>query len=203
MITGGNNGTFSSMTFGTSGSLGGSSLNSNGIVTSYVVLGWNTINNSVGGNQPVSATFSPNPTNGVYFNCIAYSYTLVISTPTVSPTTGIAQLTSFAFTEIPTGGAIPYSYSWSFGDGNISTAQNPTHVYALPGIYMASVTVTDSNNISFSANAPSVIVTVLAPAGSPKTGSPFNASQNRISQAYGSDHLRTGRGTISKVGLPG
>ncbi len=33
------------------------------------------------------------------------------------------------------GGGIPTSWIWDFGDGNTSTAQNPTHPYAAPGTY--------------------------------------------------------------------
>ena len=29
----------------------------------------------------------------------------------------------------------PTSWNWDFGDGNSSTAQNPTHVYATAGTY--------------------------------------------------------------------
>lgn len=36
------------------------------------------------------------------------------------------------------------SYSWAFGDGNTSTAQNPTHTYAIPGSYTACLAITDS-----------------------------------------------------------
>jgi PKD repeat protein len=35
-------------------------------------------------------------------------------------------------------------YSWTFGDGATSTAQNPSHVYALPGTYTVGLTVTDN-----------------------------------------------------------
>lgn len=33
-------------------------------------------------------------------------------------------------------------YSWDFGDGNSSTAQNPSHCYSVPGTYSVSLTVT-------------------------------------------------------------
>lgn len=33
------------------------------------------------------------------------------------------------------------SYSWNFGDGNSSTAQNPTHTYSTPGDYTVSLTI--------------------------------------------------------------
>lgn len=35
-------------------------------------------------------------------------------------------------------------WSWDFGDGQISHEQNPIHVYATPGIYTVSLTVTDA-----------------------------------------------------------
>ncbi len=33
------------------------------------------------------------------------------------------------------------SWNWDFGDGNTSTAQNPTHVYSSPGVYVVCLTV--------------------------------------------------------------
>lgn len=52
------------------------------------------------------------------------------------------QAVGFACTA--SGGQASYSYSWAFGDGESSTNQNPSHVYAAPGRYDACVTVTDS-----------------------------------------------------------
>ncbi len=40
------------------------------------------------------------------------------------------------------------SYNWSFGDGNTSNEQNPTHTYADNGLYNITLTVTDDYNIS-------------------------------------------------------
>jgi PKD repeat protein len=39
----------------------------------------------------------------------------------------------------------PTSWLWDFGDGNISTDSNPSHTYAVPGVYMVTLTVTTSN----------------------------------------------------------
>ena len=41
------------------------------------------------------------------------------------------------------GGFPPYSYEWDFGDGDISTDENPIHAYKNDGSYTTSLTVTD------------------------------------------------------------
>lgn len=41
-------------------------------------------------------------------------------------------------------GGSPTSWLWSFGDGNLSVVQNPTHVYSSSGLYQVCLTVTDS-----------------------------------------------------------
>jgi len=43
----------------------------------------------------------------------------------------------------------PTSWNWSFGDGSLSTSQNPTHAYA-PGTYMVNLTVSDGTNYATS-----------------------------------------------------
>jgi PKD repeat protein len=73
--------------------------------------------------------------------------TLGVSSPLTanfnySPTT-IGVGTSVHFTDATTGGYLPYSaWSWDFGDGGTSTAQNPSHVYTTPGDYNVKLTVT-------------------------------------------------------------
>ena len=59
---------------------------------------------------------------------------------TASPTSGAAPL-AVSFTDTSSGQ--PTSWSWAFGDGTTSTAQNPTHAYSAPGNY--SVTLVASN----------------------------------------------------------
>jgi len=44
----------------------------------------------------------------------------------------------------PSGGVLPYTYSWDFGDSHRSTDQNPKHTYTAAGVFGAQVTVTDS-----------------------------------------------------------
>jgi PKD repeat protein len=52
-------------------------------------------------------------------------------------TSGCAALTA-NFTDLSTGAIT--SRAWDFGDGNTSTQQNPTHVYAAPGVYTVTLT---------------------------------------------------------------
>jgi hypothetical protein len=42
------------------------------------------------------------------------------------------------------GGIPPYNWLWNFGDGNVSTKQNPTHSYFIPNNYTIRLAVTDS-----------------------------------------------------------
>ena len=56
-----------------------------------------------------------------------------------SPTSGCPTLT-VNFTDQSTGDIT--SWSWDFGDGSTSTAQNPSHDYTAPGTYTVSLTVT-------------------------------------------------------------
>jgi len=48
------------------------------------------------------------------------------------------------FSGSATGGTEPYSWYWEFGDGSISTVQNPTHTYTTVDEYTATLTVTDT-----------------------------------------------------------
>ena len=58
-----------------------------------------------------------------------------------TPTSGPAPL-NVAFQDLSQGN--PTAWLWTFGDGNTSTVQNPNHVYASPGTYTVSLTVTNA-----------------------------------------------------------
>jgi PKD repeat protein len=87
----------------------------------------------------------------------AGSNTVPTANASASPQQGFAPL-NVQFFGNGSGGNAPLSYSWSFGDGNTDTTQNPTHTYQNPGTYTASLVVTDDNGDS--ANS-TVEITVL------------------------------------------
>lgn len=60
-----------------------------------------------------------------------------------TPTSGCAPL-AVSFTDLSTGTAID-GWSWTFGDGGSSTAQNPNYTYNNPGTYTVSLTVSSSS----------------------------------------------------------
>ncbi len=78
--------------------------------------------------------------------------TPLTATAGTSTTIGDAPL-AVTFTGSAIGGTSPYTYSWSFGDGSTSTAQNPSHTYAKAGTYTATLTVVDSSSIPKSVHA--------------------------------------------------
>jgi len=56
------------------------------------------------------------------------------------------------FTATPFLGTPPYTWDWTFGDGNTSTTQNASSIYAVNGIYSAYVTATDSLSLVLDSN---------------------------------------------------
>ncbi len=74
---------------------------------------------------------------------LAYSVSSLSASASGSPTSGQAPL-AVNFTGSASGGTAPYTYSWAFGDGATSSAQNPSHNYASAGSYTATLTVTDN-----------------------------------------------------------
>jgi glucose/arabinose dehydrogenase/chitodextrinase len=70
-----------------------------------------------------------------------------VAAASANPTSGPAPLTvtfSSAGSLDPEGQ--PLTYAWTFGDGDTSTAANPTHTYNRAGLYSARLTVSDGVN---------------------------------------------------------
>ena len=78
-------------------------------------------------------------------NTVTWTTDITSVSPSASPNPGDAGQ-SIQFYANPTGG-IGDTFSWNFGDGGTSTAQNPTHTYSASGTYTVSVTGTDNNGV--------------------------------------------------------
>jgi len=88
-----------------------------------------------------------------------------------SPTSGNAPLT-VQFTDQSTGG--PTSWSWTFGDGGTSTAQNPSHQYTAGGNFTVSLTVSNAGGSDSETKTNYIVVTSPSPVpdftASPRSG---------------------------------
>ena len=69
----------------------------------------------------------------------------------------------------------PLTYLWSFGDGTTSNQANPTHAYAVSGIYTATLRVTDSDGL-FDEDTASVSVDANPPPTAEANG-PYSGNQ--------------------------
>ncbi len=82
----------------------------------------------------------------------------------------MGETTPFTDQSYTTDGSNVVSWQWNFGDGNNSTSQNPTHNYALPGIYPITLTLTTDSVCSNSITIPTVVYSLPSANFSPITG---------------------------------
>jgi subtilisin len=81
--------------------------------------------------------------NSTIFNPVLIATGGANTPPTAGFTFTTSGLTAtFTDTSTDDGGIV--SWGWAFGDGGTSTAQNPSHTYAVDGTYNVSLTVTDN-----------------------------------------------------------
>jgi uncharacterized repeat protein (TIGR03803 family) len=85
------------------------------------------------------STFSASPIS------VSGPGTITVTNPflnvTVTPESGVVPLTvQFASPGVDSNGNTVTNWSWNFGDGGNSTAQNPTHVYTAVGSFSPSLT---------------------------------------------------------------
>ncbi|MDD1691574.1 MAG: PKD domain-containing protein, partial [Methanoregula sp.] len=131
----------------------------------YAVPGIFSVNHS---SSNAHDTFWTNKSN--YITAYPPGATVPVAGFTGNPVSGIVPLT-VRFTDQSTGS--PTSWNWSFGDGNYSSLQSPTHTYAFAGIFTVSLNATNSagSNISTRSNFIDVTGGIIPPIAS-FTGNP-------------------------------
>ena len=92
-----------------------------------------------------------------------------------SPVSGTAPL-ALSFAGSAQGGVSPYSYQWSFGDGQVSSLQSPAHSYANPGTYVAVLTVTDHSGARSSSSVSVAVSAAILPLVASAMGSPVSGT---------------------------
>ncbi|MFD1292758.1 PKD-like domain-containing protein, partial [Lutibacter holmesii] len=83
-------------------------------------------------------------------------------------------------TKAPTDDSTSFTYLWEFGDGNSSTAQNPTHTYTANGGYTVTLTVTDNNGCSASISKSDNVVVPPVTAGFTTTRDNYCIEDNTV-----------------------
>src|SRR3989304_5580614 len=112
--------------------------------------------NADGGNLTTFTVTGLSPGATYYFATTAYNSTRTsesgfsneVSTTIAAPPVAVPQASllsgtaplAVSFTDLSTGSVT--SWLWTFGDGTTSTAQNPSHTYAVPGNYSVTLAVT-------------------------------------------------------------
>jgi PKD repeat protein len=91
-----------------------------------------------------------------------------VELPTVQPFTAsptndlVSSAVQFDSTNMDSDGSAIVGWNWSFGNGNASTAQNPTEIYYTPGAFSPVLIVTDSLGLALGVSGPSILVNSFA-----------------------------------------
>jgi|GEM_PF-1800736 len=88
------------------------------------------------------------------------------------------------------------SYDWTFGDGGSSTEVNPSHTYTVPGVYTATLSVTDNDGQT---ESKSIEVTVTGGAVNNTTDENINIALADDAILYGQIHGEEGRGVPQDI----
>jgi hypothetical protein len=83
------------------------------------------------------------PCNGV--GASSTTSVTVLAAPTAGFTWSVPVINQYGFTNTSTGATL---YTWDFGDGNLSTNANPTHIYASSNTYTVTLIATGANGCS-------------------------------------------------------
>ncbi|HZY92456.1 MAG TPA: PKD domain-containing protein [Thermoplasmata archaeon] len=80
-------------------------------------------------------------------DCLLYNSTVNVAATvngsvSLTPTVGVAPL-SVTFAATPVGGAAPYTFAWTFGDGSTGSGAAVSHTYTATGTYGVILNITD------------------------------------------------------------
>lgn len=140
------------------------------------------------------------PSAGTYTVCLTIDNGCSIDTICQSITTS-CNMTSASWGSTASNQTISFSdsstfnptgWTWDFGDGNLSTVQNPQYTYAQPGIYTVCLTV--SNNCSSDSLCQNVNVTCTAPT------SFFVYNTNKLTVMFSDSSLGSGQSWLWDFG---
>jgi carboxypeptidase T len=95
--------------------------------------------------------------DGFYFDDFKVFYSVPSNNPPTASFTlpnSVCVGSTNSFTDFSTNS--PTTWSWTFGDGNTSNQQNPTHTYATAGLYTVSLSV--SNSAGTNSNTQTIVV---------------------------------------------
>jgi PKD repeat protein len=96
-------------------------------------------------------------------------------TTTANPTNGVVPLTvSFTSSSVDSAGSTIANWTWNFGDGLTSSAENPSYTYSTTGTFSAFLIATSTNGVpiagavtSITVSPPSIAFTATPTAGEP------------------------------------
>jgi hypothetical protein len=97
---------------------------------------------SAAGTYFVTVT-NADPCNGV--GASSSTTVTALAAPTAAFTWSVPVINQYGFTNTSTGATL---YTWDFGDGNLSTNANPTHIYAASNTYTVTLIATGANGCS-------------------------------------------------------
>lgn len=108
-------------------------------------------------NDPANSTTATVTLSAGTYTVTAYDANQCVSTEDVTITETAPPVAAFAIVDACDGVAVQFmdastiatgtitNWDWDFGDGNTSTAQSPTHIYASPGTYDVTLVASSGN----------------------------------------------------------
>ena len=121
---------------------------------------------------------------------------------TASANTGVAPLPVNFSANVTDPGAQIASYNWTFGDGQSSSAQSPSHMYNSAGNFTATLVVTNGAGLQGSASIAIQVQAAGEPAGVPVIWNNVvgcSVSQNKLTKTAATEWGDAGAGSVQSI----